>query len=96
MISTKKPNVFSRELEAAFTNSEHTNFLKFICDSEDYVVYKKFPDKQKTLFRHRFNAFWVYPLFVVLMPFRYLFWGSAFVNIETKLGRILTYLLGDY
>ena len=45
--------------------------------------------KQKTTRKHRLNHLWVYPLTLVLAPFRYVLYGDIGWTNKTKLGKFL-------
>ena len=60
----------------------------------DLVVKYRYPDRVKTKLIHRLNTLWVYPIFVLLIPFRYLAFGNHQVNENTRFGKLLSFLLG--
>ena len=62
----------------------------------DLAVKYRYPDAEKTKLIHRINALWVYPVFILLIPFRYLAFGSHFVNENSRTGKALKFLIGCY
>lgn len=58
----------------------------------DFVVYR-YKDKKKRTFLNRLNMLWVYPLFIITIPFQYLFLGDWGINRNTKLGKIVDKLV---
>ena len=58
----------------------------------DYVIYK-YSDKSKRSFLNRLNLYWVYPLFIITIPFQFLFFGEIGVNRNSKVGRIVDRLV---
>lgn len=65
-------------------------------DDSPYVIHNRWYDIPDRTMIQRFNLFWVYPMYVVLIPFRYVIYGDASVNKHSKLGDILVKLLGSY
>lgn len=72
--------------------------LKFmIGDSDnwtggDYVVYKYNKIKKRN-FIQRINMLWVYLLFIITIPLQYLFLGEWGLNRNSKLGKIVDWLV---
>ncbi len=64
--------------------------------SSDLVIKYRFPDMESSRLIHRLNTLWIYPIFILLIPFRYLMFGEYKVNEHTKLGKCLSFLLGNY
>lgn len=62
----------------------------------EYVVQSKSWSRVNTTFFNRLNCLWVYPAFIPVALFRFLFFGRAQVDEHSKFGKILTYLLGSY
>lgn len=58
----------------------------------DFVVYKYSKSKKRT-FLQRFNMIWVYPLFIITIPFQYLFLGDWGINRNSKFGKIIDKLV---
>lgn len=64
------------------------NTIEFILTTERDRYY------DKTL-KHRLNSLWVYPLALLLMPFKWLFTGVWGFSHSTKFGRFLGNLVGE-
>ena len=62
----------------------------------DYEVLFERDPYIKTTKLQRLNLFWVWPLWLVTIPFQYIIRGEYGVKKETKLGQILTKLIGNY
>jgi hypothetical protein len=58
----------------------------------DYVVYK-YTKSTKRTFLQRFNMLWVYPLFILAIPFQFLFVGDIGLNRNSKIGRLVDRLV---
>lgn len=88
-----------RDLEGAYgkdyTREDVLDYL--LGDDEgwsgsDYVVYQ-YKEKSGKSFMNRVNHCWVWPLFLITIPFQWLFTGSFGVNRNSKLGRIIDWLV---
>ena len=63
-------------------------------NNSDFILKYRHPElSDRTLFQ-RGNVLWIVPIFLILAPFRYLIWGESRVNEDSKLGRILIFLVG--
>ena len=60
-------------------------------NSSDYVVYK-YVHSDRTLL-NRLNLIWVWPLFLISMPFQWLITGNTGVTRNSKIGRIVNTLV---
>lgn len=60
----------------------------------DFVVYRK-GFHPKTTMLNRFNTIWVYPLFILCVPFRYVMFGSVGFNRDSKIGKFILDLVGQ-
>jgi len=58
----------------------------------DYVIYK-YSDNSKRNFIQRVNTIWVYPLFIITIPFQFLFLGNCGVNRNSKIGKLINWLI---
>ena len=58
----------------------------------EYIVYKY--EKSKKNLWQRINCFWVYPLFILSMPFQFLFYGQIGANRKSRVGKVLNFLVG--
>lgn len=63
---------------------------------DNIIIRKRWFDTPKTTMLNRFNSIWVFPIFFVCIPIRYILYGNFYVNKESKLGKILKSLLGEY
>ena len=66
--------------------------LTFMLDGGEYVIYK-YHDVTPRNFIQRINTLWVYPLFVLSIPFQFILQGSIGVNRNSKIGQILDFLV---
>lgn len=58
----------------------------------DYILYKE-RNNTKRNFIQRVNLLWVWPLMVLSIPFVYLFTGNFGVSMNSRLGRIVDFLI---
>lgn len=61
------------------------------CNGE-YTLWK-YEEVNKKNFIQRLNMLWVYPLFILTIPLQYLFTGSFGVNKNTRIGRVINWLV---
>ena len=81
-----KENITAEEvLDFLLGNAENWN-------EGDYFVYK-YDQIHYRSFMQRLNILWVYPLFVLSIPMQWLIKGSIGVNRNSKIGRIIDYLI---
>lgn len=60
--------------------------------SSDYVIYKyEHPTKRR--FIQRLNFVWVWPLFVISIPFQWLLKGDLGVSRNSRIGRVIDWLI---
>ena len=60
--------------------------------SGNFIV-KSYDSYSKRTVWNRLNLLWIYPLFLVAIPFQYLITGDTGVNRNTKFGRIVDWLV---
>lgn len=75
-------------------------FGKWDEGGSEYVVYRydnegDWGNRKKTTLLQRFNMLWLYPLFVVTVPFQWLFLGKVGVNTHSKFGKFIMKLIGE-
>lgn len=58
----------------------------------DFVVYKYRYNKKRSVIK-RVNTLWVYPLFILSIPLQWLFTGDIGVNRNSKIGKVVDYLV---
>lgn len=58
----------------------------------NFIVKTYYNRSERTIW-NRLNLLWVYPLFLVALPFQYLITGDTGVNRNTKIGRIVDWLV---
>lgn len=63
--------------------------------SEFKVVYRYDPDINTSPIQ-RFNLLWVYPVWLLIAPFKWIITGTTGVTKDSKVGKILIKLLGNY
>lgn len=60
--------------------------------NSDFVVYK-YQDRTKRNFIQRFNVIWFFPLFWISAPFQWLFLGRIGASRNSKLGKVIDFLV---
>lgn len=58
-------------------------------DESDYKVYHLREVYNKSTLANRLNLLWIYPVWLVLSPFLWLFTGSAGIDNHSKFGKFL-------
>ena len=71
------------------------DFIKFVYDYNDIEIRDNWFKKPKNTLMNRINTLWVYPIFVISIPIRYVIYGDFYINKNTKLGKVMEYLLGN-
>ena len=56
--------------------------------TSNYVIHRYETETPRT-FLQRFNTIWVYPLFLISVPFQWLYKGSIGVSRNSKIGAII-------
>lgn len=61
-------------------------------NDSNYVIYKyEYPTKRR--FIQRLNAIWVYPLFILSIPFQWIFKGDVGVSRNSRVGKVIDWLV---
>jgi hypothetical protein len=60
--------------------------------SGNYVVHKYKYNKKRTIM-NRINMCWVWPVFLISIPFTWLFTGDWGINRNSKIGKIVDWLI---
>lgn len=110
-METKYKEVYSYQFESELKDLwGYEKFDKYIQDkivehlfgmldrdptSKFKVVYKRNP-YIKTNTIQRINLFWVWPLWLVIAPIKWIVTGEMGVTKDSKVGKILTKLIGNY
>lgn len=78
-------------------SQENINKVLFgdVYDSAYYVVYERFPKREKRSLFNRLNIVWFVPFFVLSIPVNYLLFGNWQVREESKAGRAIKFLIGE-
>jgi hypothetical protein len=76
-----------REILDIFFDFEFRDNRYYICDH--------WRDSHKTTRLERFNHLWVWPLFILCIPFLFVINGEPGINPRSRVGKIITKLLGD-
>lgn len=95
MIEKSKRKLYRHELNSLETKEQVLDELFGTWENDlrsDYVVYKYKDRNTSKKVIHRFNLLWVYPLFLLSVPFQWLFLGSVGVNRNSKIGKTVQYL----
>ena len=87
-------------LSEGLTESDIEKFRKVIYGYYDNDYYSEYTltDYSKTpedTWWQRFNCLWVYPLFIVCIPFRYVLYGDYKFHPNSKTYKIITKLIGE-
>lgn len=61
----------------------------------DFILITERPYYYEKTVKHRLNSLWVYPVALLLMPFKWLFTGVWGFSHNTKFGRFLGNLVGE-
>lgn len=61
----------------------------------EYIMESRWSEHANRSLFNRINLFWVVPLFTMLIPIRYLMFGNHHVSKHSKLGEILTKIIGE-
>ncbi len=91
---------FEKELKEAYgdnyTSKQIMEHLFGDCDgwkNGSYTLYT-YKDKPKSTLFNRFNLLWVYPIFIlVVFPVLWMFTGQWGTERESKLGKVLEWLV---
>lgn len=62
-------------------------------DYTSNFIVKCYDNYSKRTIWNRLNMLWVYPIFLMLLPFQYIITGDTGVNRNTKIGRIVDWLV---
>jgi hypothetical protein len=81
-------NDASKELGGCFGASD---LLEYLLEDSEYSI-RKYNHTQKSIF-NRINMLWVYPLFLIQMPFQWLLCGDTGYKRESRVGRVLDLLV---
>lgn len=76
-----------------------TLFGKYDDGESDYVIYRydngsEWGLSRKTTLLQRFNMIWVWPLFMITVPFQWLFLGKVGINGHSKFGKWILKITG--
>lgn len=101
-MKTKKSDLYRHEIENKLGKSEKlTSVLDILFGTYDngyrskYKITKRNADRPNHTFMNRLNLIWVVPTFIVLWPFRFMLFGRASFDEDSKVGKILQMLLGS-
>ena len=67
------------------------DLLDYLLEDSEYSI-RKYNHTQKSIF-NRINMLWVYPLFLIQMPFQWLLCGDTGYKRESRVGRVLDFLV---
>lgn len=104
MLKQSINNLYRHELEKRIKEEECDTVdglldILFGTYDNDYhsglVVKRKWVESEKSTVLQRLNTLWVYPLFICMMPFRYLLFGRPQFSEDSKLGRVIIFLTGE-
>jgi hypothetical protein len=78
------------------TNELGDNFsagdlLEYLLEDSEYSI-RKYEHTQKSIF-NRINMLWVYPLFLIMVPFQWLLCGDTGFKRESRAGKVLNFLV---
>lgn len=77
-----------------------TLFGKYNDGESEYVIYRYDNDSEwehsrRSTLLQRFNMIWVWPLFMITVPFQWLFLGKVGLNSHSKFGKFVMKLIGE-
>lgn len=84
-------NDASKDLGGCFSASDLLDYLLEDCE---YSI-RKYERTHKSIF-NRINMLWVYPLFLLQMPFQWLLCGDTGFKRESRIGKVLNFLVKIY
>ena len=67
------------------------DLIEYILDDSDYSL-RKYTSTRRTTF-NRINILWVYPVFLLLVPFQWLCQGDTGFKRESRIGTALEFLV---
>ena len=67
------------------------DLLDYLLEDSEYTI-RKYNHTQKSIF-NRINMLWVYPLFLIMVPFQWLLCGDTGFKRESRIGRVLDFLV---
>lgn len=87
-------------LEAGITKEDIQKFKVVICGTHDNDYYSEYTltdysKKPSDTWWQRLNCLWVYPLFIISIPFRYVMYGDHRFQPNSKMYRIISKLIGE-
>lgn len=100
-VGTTLPVSLREELSnQGISDADIDKFKKVICGdcSNDYYSDYRLTDygeKPKDKWWQRLNCLWVYPLFIVCIPFRYVMYGDYKFQPNSKAYRVISKLIGE-
>ena len=65
--------------------------LEYLLEDGDYSI-RKYERTHKSIF-NRINILWVYPLFLIQIPFQWLLCGDIGFKRESRIGKVLDFLV---
>lgn len=101
MIKKRINNVHRSDLQRAIKEHGKINTVEELLgylysDRTRYIIKDQWYKKPRQTVMNRINSLWVYPLFALLIPFRYVFFGDYHVSEDSLFGRIILTLVGDF
>jgi hypothetical protein len=98
-------NLYRHEVEAA-AKAEKIETMSGLLDMlfgeyeldyrTDYVIKTRRKQRSENTIIHRLNRLWFIPLFVICAAFRYVLFGQAQINEDSKLGAVTRFFLGKF
>lgn len=96
-LSKIQKKLYRHQLEQMLKEAHNPqDVLGFLFDDDQFSIIDRYADVDKLTKLQRFNRLWVYPLFILAAPFRYVMYGDPGYDRESRLGRVLERLVGYY
>lgn len=104
MIKYNKRNLYRHEVEDILSDCEtkkdildeiYGTYDNDYRSDTDLVIKRKWITRSKITLMNRINRLWVFPLFILSVPFTYLFFGQSKINEDSKIAKILVWLIGE-
>ena len=87
----RKNSILNDATKQLGDNFSADDLLEYLLEDNGYSI-KKYEHTQKNIF-NRINTLWVYPLFLIMVPFQWLLCGDTGFKRESRIGRVLDFLV---
>ena len=87
----RKKSILNDATKQLGDNFSAEYLLEYLLEGSEYSI-RKYKHTNKSIF-NRINMLWVYPLFLMMAPFQWLLCGDTGFKRESRVGRILDFLV---